>query len=81
MPRRGRQPGDYKALVCVFLYGGNDHGNTLVPVDATPTMPQYAAIRGTLATPRSRAAGHRADARPGAARWLQSTRWRHSCRR
>lgn len=24
---------DYKALVCVFLYGGNDHANTLVPYD------------------------------------------------
>jgi uncharacterized protein (DUF1501 family) len=22
---------DYKALVCVFLYGGNDYANTLVP--------------------------------------------------
>jgi len=21
---------DYKALVCVFLYGGNDHANTVV---------------------------------------------------
>ena len=26
---------DYKALVCVFLYGGNDYGNTLVPYDST----------------------------------------------
>jgi uncharacterized protein (DUF1501 family) len=24
---------DYKALVCVFLYGGNDHHNTLPPYD------------------------------------------------
>jgi uncharacterized protein (DUF1501 family) len=24
---------DYKALVCVFLYGGNDYANTLVPYD------------------------------------------------
>ena len=23
---------DYKALVCVFLYGGNDYANTVVPV-------------------------------------------------
>jgi uncharacterized protein (DUF1501 family) len=43
---------DYKALVCIFLYGGNDHGNTLVPADATRHA-QYAAIRGTLATARS----------------------------
>ncbi len=24
---------DYKAIVCVFLYGGNDYANTLVPYD------------------------------------------------
>ena len=44
-------PGDYKALVCVFLYGGNDYGNTLVPYDQ-PSYDAYAAIRQTLATPR-----------------------------
>lgn len=26
-------PSDYKAMVCVFLYGGNDYANTLVPYD------------------------------------------------
>lgn len=26
--------GDYKALVCIFLYGGNDYANTVVPYDA-----------------------------------------------
>lgn len=26
-------PSDYKALVCVFLIGGNDHANTMIPVD------------------------------------------------
>ena len=26
--------GGYKALVCVFLYGGNDYANTMVPYDA-----------------------------------------------
>ena len=25
---------DYKAIVCVFLYGGNDYANTLVPYDS-----------------------------------------------
>lgn len=25
---------DYKALVCVFLFGGNDHYNTIVPYDS-----------------------------------------------
>jgi len=36
---------DYKALVCVFLYGGNDYANTVVPYDAT-NYAKYAAIRG-----------------------------------
>jgi uncharacterized protein (DUF1501 family) len=26
---------DYKALVCMFLYGGNDYANTVVPYDPT----------------------------------------------
>jgi uncharacterized protein (DUF1501 family) len=43
---------DYKALVCVFLYGGNDHGNTLVPAD-NANHAKYAAIRGALATAQS----------------------------
>ena len=43
---------DYKALVCVFFYGGNDHGNTLVPYDQS-TYDSYAALRSTLATVRS----------------------------
>lgn len=43
---------DYKALVCVFLYGGNDHGNTLVPYDQS-TYDSYATLRSTLATART----------------------------
>lgn len=46
---------DYKALVCVFLYGGNDHGNTVIPYDAAGYN-AYAAIRQTLATPRDQLA-------------------------
>ncbi len=42
---------DYKALVCVFLYGANDHSNTLVPYD-TNSYNAYAAIRTGIATPR-----------------------------
>jgi hypothetical protein len=37
--------GGYKALVCVFLYGGNDHGNTLIPFDQA-NYARYASIRG-----------------------------------
>jgi uncharacterized protein (DUF1501 family) len=47
---------DYKALVCVFLYGGNDHGNTLVPYDST-TYDSYRSLRGTLATDRGALGG------------------------
>jgi len=45
-------PADYKALVCVFLYGGNDYGNTLVPYDAT-SYAKYQAMRPTLAYAQS----------------------------
>ena len=38
---------DYKALVCVFLYGGNDYANTLVPYDNTQ-YGVYAAQRPGL---------------------------------
>jgi uncharacterized protein (DUF1501 family) len=39
---------DYKALVCVFLYGANDAHNTVVPYDAA-AYAGYAAVRGPLA--------------------------------
>lgn len=39
--------GGYKALVCVFLYGGNDGLNSLVPTDAR--YAQYQSVRGSLA--------------------------------
>ena len=43
---------DYKAIVCVFLYGGNDYGNTLVPYDA-PNYSAYQQLRPTLAYARA----------------------------
>ena len=36
---------DYKALVCVFLYGGNDYANTVVTYD-DPSYNIYHAVRG-----------------------------------
>ncbi len=36
---------DYKALVCVFLYGGNDYANTVVAYDDA-SYNRYSAIRG-----------------------------------
>ena len=47
---------DYKAIVCVFLFGGNDHGNTVIPYDTT-NYALYEKIRGGVARPRSTLAG------------------------
>src|SRR5262245_30888571 len=44
--------GDYKALVCLFLAGGNDANNLIVPTD-TAGYNAYAAGRGALALPRT----------------------------
>ncbi|MFO1305473.1 MAG: DUF1501 domain-containing protein [Burkholderiales bacterium] len=44
VPRAFAQSSDYKALVCVFLYGGNDGNNTVIPID-TAGYGQYAAVR------------------------------------
>jgi uncharacterized protein (DUF1501 family) len=39
---------DYRALVCVFLFGGNDGNNLIVPLD-TSSYDAYSKIRGSLA--------------------------------
>jgi len=41
----------YKAIVCLFFYGGNDHTNTFIPYDQA-SYDQYVASRSTLAIPR-----------------------------
>jgi uncharacterized protein (DUF1501 family) len=43
---------DYKALVCIFLFGGNDANNMLIPFDTTGYN-NYATIRGALALPKN----------------------------
>ncbi|MBC7506747.1 MAG: DUF1501 domain-containing protein [Sandarakinorhabdus sp.] len=43
---------DYKALVCVFLLGGNDHANTLVPYDAA-NHALYSGFRSAIALARA----------------------------
>lgn len=40
--------GDYKALVCIFLYGGNDYANTVTPYDQA-SYDLYAGLRGSIA--------------------------------
>ncbi len=52
VPGRQARAADYKALVCIFLYGGNDGLNTIVPTDAT-RYGQYSAVRRTLALPQA----------------------------
>ena len=42
----------YKALVCVFLFGGNDANNMLIQFD-TNGYANYAAVRGPLALPQN----------------------------
>ena len=42
---------DYKALVCLFLYGGNDYANTLVPYDVS-NYNLYQGFRPTFAYAR-----------------------------
>jgi uncharacterized protein (DUF1501 family) len=43
---------DYKALVCVFLYGGNDYANTLPPYDQA-SYNLYQAARSNIALART----------------------------
>jgi len=43
---------DYKALVCVFLYGGSDSFNMFVPTDQD-LYDNYVQSRGSLALPRN----------------------------
>ena len=45
----GQTAGDYKALVCVFLFGGNDGHNTVLATDAD----SYVSIVKTLAADRA----------------------------
>ena len=42
---------DYKALVCIFLYGGNDYANTLPPYDQA-SYAAYLAQRSNIALGR-----------------------------
>ena len=48
LPALAQSGADYRALVCVFLFGGNDSNNTIVPMD-TASYKAYQSIRGSLA--------------------------------
>jgi uncharacterized protein (DUF1501 family) len=48
LPALAQSGPSYRALVCVFLFGGNDSNNTIIPMDDT-NYPAYTSIRGSLA--------------------------------
>src|SRR5271157_4498468 len=48
MTARAQSSSNYKAMVCIFLFGGNDANNMLVPNDAA-TYSNYQKIRQNLA--------------------------------
>jgi len=43
---------EYRAIVCLFMYGGNDHYDTIIPDDTT-SYATYAAARTGIARPKS----------------------------
>ena len=54
--RASAQSSDYKALVCIFLFGGNDANNMLIPSGgASAQYPYsfYSTVRGALAIPQA----------------------------
>src|SRR5271157_4033656 len=48
LPAMAQSGPDYRALVCVFMFGGNDSNNTVIPMDDT-NYKAYSSIRGSLA--------------------------------
>ena len=52
MTARAQSSSDYKALVCIFLFGGNDANNLLIP-NETSSYANYSQIRQNLAVPQA----------------------------
>src|SRR5579862_4325125 len=48
LPALAQTSANYRALVCVFLFGGNDSNNTVIPMDDV-NYQAYTSIRGSLA--------------------------------
>ena len=48
LPALAQSSANYRALVCVFLFGGNDSNNTVIPMDDA-SYQAYTSIRGSLA--------------------------------
>ena len=48
LPAMAQSASNYRALVCVFMFGGNDSNNTIIPMDDS-SFKAYTSIRGSLA--------------------------------
>ena len=48
LPALAQNGPNYRAVVCVFLFGGNDSNNTIIPMDDA-SYAAYTSIRGSLA--------------------------------
>src|SRR6516164_3901712 len=56
---------DYRALVCIFMFGGNDGNNTVIPTSATEYQ-QYATGRtSVLALPKAQLLALNVNNTPG----------------
>ena len=71
---------DYKALVCIFLFGGNDYANTVTPYDQ-PSYDLYAGLRGTIAHAARLARRDHPLSQHRACRAAANMRWRRTWRR
>src|ERR1700753_157627 len=48
LPAMAQNGSNYRALVCVFLFGGNDSNTSIFPMDDT-SFKAYTSIRGSRA--------------------------------
>ncbi len=48
LPALAQSGPDYRALVCIFLFGGNDSNNSVIPMDDA-SYKAYTSLRGSLA--------------------------------
>ncbi len=65
LPALAQNGPDYRALVCVFLFGGNDSNNMIVPTDDV-NFQAYTSIRGPIALATTDLTAPTSDAATGA---------------
>ena len=70
LPALAQSGPDYRALVCVFLFGGNDSNNMIIPMDDA-SFQAYTSMRGNLALTSRGTDAHRHAVDP--ARPMRST--------